>query len=98
MILKRAIRILVFEENFSVINPWPVGGYNPPFICSAQDYLMSQASGQQILRERVLSFIAEMLLPWWSITIVAFAVGFTKTPAGWKSFWAGFLGVGFYGG
>ena len=42
----------------------------------------------------MLSFIAEMYLPWWSIAIVAFAVGFTKTPTGWKSFWAGFLGIG----
>jgi len=43
----------------------------------------------------IFSFITEMFLPWWSIAIVAFAVGFTKTPTGWKSFWAGFLGVGF---
>jgi hypothetical protein len=41
----------------------------------------------------IFSFIIEMLLPWWSIAIVAFAVGFMKTPTGWKSFWAGFLGV-----
>ncbi len=41
----------------------------------------------------IFSFITEMLLPWWSIAMVAFAVGFTKTPNGWKSFWAGFLGV-----
>ncbi|TDI94270.1 MAG: hypothetical protein E2O77_01300 [Caldithrix sp.] len=43
----------------------------------------------------ILSFIAEMFLPWWSIATVAFAVGFVKTATGWKSFWAGFLGVGF---
>ena len=43
----------------------------------------------------IFSFIAEMLLPWWSIAIVAFAIGFGKSPTGWKSFWAGFLGVGF---
>ena len=43
----------------------------------------------------ILSFIAEMFLPWWSIAVVAFAVGFVKTATGWKSFWAGFLGVGF---
>ncbi len=43
----------------------------------------------------IFSFIAEMLLPWWSIAIVAFAVAFAKTPTSWKSFWAGFLGVGF---
>jgi len=43
----------------------------------------------------ILSFISEIFLPWWSIAVVAFAVGITKTPTGWKSFWAGFLGVGF---
>jgi len=43
----------------------------------------------------ILSFIAEMFLPWWSIATVAFAVGFVKRATGWKSFWAGFLGVGF---
>ncbi len=42
----------------------------------------------------IFSYITEMLLPWWSIAIVAFAIGFMKTPSGWKSFWAGFLGVG----
>ncbi len=43
----------------------------------------------------IFSFLAETLLPWWSIAIVAFAVAFAKTPTGWKSFLAGFLGVGF---
>lgn len=43
----------------------------------------------------IFSFIAEILLPWWSIAIVAFAIGFGKSPTGWKSFWAGFLGAGF---
>ncbi len=42
----------------------------------------------------ILGFIAEIFLPWWSIAVMAFAVGFVKTPTGWKSFWAGFLGVG----
>ena len=43
----------------------------------------------------ILSFISEIFVPWWSIAVMAFAVGFVKTPTGWKSFWAGFLGVGF---
>ncbi len=43
----------------------------------------------------IFSFIAEIFLPWWSIAVVAFAIGFMKTPSGWKSFLAGFLGVGF---
>jgi len=43
----------------------------------------------------ILSFISEIFLPWWSIAVMAFAVGFVKTPTDWKSFWAGFLGVGF---
>lgn len=42
----------------------------------------------------ILSFIAELLLPWWSIAIVALAVGFWKMSTGWKAFRAGFLGVG----
>lgn len=43
----------------------------------------------------IFSYIAEMLLPWWSIAIASFAVGFGKAQSGWKSFWAGFLGLGF---
>lgn len=42
----------------------------------------------------ILSFIAEMFLPWWSVAMAAFAVGFVKPATGWKAFWAGFLGVG----
>ncbi len=42
----------------------------------------------------IFSFLEEMLLPWWSIAIVAFAVGFGKAQSGWKSFGAGFLGIG----
>jgi len=43
----------------------------------------------------ILSFVTEIFLPWWSIAIASFAVGFGKVQSGWKSFWAGFIGVGF---
>lgn len=41
----------------------------------------------------VLSFLAELVLPWWSIAVVAFLVGAWKPSSGWKAFGAGFLGV-----
>ena len=35
-----------------------------------------------------------MVLPWWSVAIVAFAIGFCNPVNGWKTFGFGFAGVG----
>ena len=41
-----------------------------------------------------LSLLAEMFLPWWSVALVAFAIGFFHSVNGWKTFGAGFAGIG----
>jgi hypothetical protein len=46
-----------------------------------------------ILLIALLSFIAGMFLPWWSIALVAFLVGVLVPLRLWKSFLAGFLGI-----
>ncbi|HIA69459.1 TPA: hypothetical protein EYN98_26160 [Candidatus Poribacteria bacterium] len=33
-------------------------------------------------------------MPWWSVAIVAFLIGFWKPINGWKTFGSGFVGVG----
>jgi hypothetical protein len=46
-----------------------------------------------ILLIALFSFIAGMFLPWWSLAIIAFAVGLLVPQRLWKSFLAGFLGI-----
>lgn len=41
----------------------------------------------------ILSFIAGLFLPWWSIALVAFGVGFLIPQGVGRSFVSGFLGV-----
>jgi hypothetical protein len=41
----------------------------------------------------LLSFIAGLYLPWWSIAIVAFLSALLMQPKIWVSFIAGFLGI-----
>ena len=53
---------------------------------------MKSLSG--ILLIAILSGIAELFLPWWSIAVVAFAVVLLLKPG--KAFWTGFAGVGIY--
>jgi hypothetical protein len=42
----------------------------------------------------VLASAVQLDLPWWSLAVVAFAVGLAVTPTGWVAFWAGFTGAG----
>jgi hypothetical protein len=39
------------------------------------------------------AFILELFLPWWSIAIAALIVGYLFAQNGWKSFFAGLLGI-----
>ena len=38
--------------------------------------------------------VAQLVLPWWIITPVAFALALALGRRGWGAFWAGFAGVG----
>jgi hypothetical protein len=42
----------------------------------------------------ILGALLQTFLPWWTLTIGAFAIGFLFASNGWKSFFAGFLGIG----
>ena len=42
----------------------------------------------------LLASLAQLVLPWWSLAVVAFAVGFALAPMGRAGFWAGFGGAG----
>ncbi len=42
----------------------------------------------------LLASAAQLVLPWWSLAVVAFAVGFAFAPTGWAAFAAGFGGAG----
>jgi hypothetical protein len=46
-----------------------------------------------ILLTALLSFVAGLYLPWWSVALAAFASCVLIQSAPWKSFLAGFLGV-----
>ncbi len=53
----------------------------------------------QILLIAVISLLAQLMLPWWSLALVAFAVCFWRGPAfpnggAGRAFWYGFAGVG----
>ena len=41
----------------------------------------------------LLSFVAGLYLPWWSVAVVAFGVALTMPQRSWKIFLAGFFGV-----
>jgi len=47
----------------------------------------------QILLIAVLGLLAQLVLPWWSIAIVAFAVCFWRSSKPGSAFWYGFAGV-----
>ena len=38
--------------------------------------------------------LLQYFFPWWTMAIGAFAIGFLFASSGWKSFFAGLLGVG----
>ncbi|HXB43488.1 MAG TPA: hypothetical protein VNV85_05495 [Puia sp.] len=46
-----------------------------------------------ILLTALLSFVAGIYLPWWSIAVVSFVVAFVIPLESWKSFLSTFLGV-----
>src|SRR5271154_3749018 len=46
-----------------------------------------------ILLTALLSFVAGLYLPWWSVAIAAIIVSVIIPLASWKSFLSGFLGV-----
>lgn len=46
-----------------------------------------------ILLTALLSFVAGLYLPWWSVAIAAWIAAVIIPLASWKSFLAGFLGV-----
>ncbi len=47
----------------------------------------------QIVLILLLSALAQLVLPWWSLAIVAFAVCVWRSTSGGQAFIAGFLGV-----
>lgn len=47
-----------------------------------------------ILLIALLSFVAQLLLPWWSIALVAFAFCFGRPSSSGRAFLCSFLGVG----
>ncbi|GAA4351981.1 hypothetical protein GCM10023185_11140 [Hymenobacter saemangeumensis] len=42
----------------------------------------------------LLASLAQLLLPWWSLAVVAFALGFLLARSGKAAFWAAFAGGG----
>ena len=48
----------------------------------------------QIIVILIVSFLLQTFLPWWTMTIGAFIIGYLFAHSGWKSFFAGFIGVG----
>ncbi|WP_210518300.1 hypothetical protein [Hymenobacter terricola] len=42
----------------------------------------------------VLASAAQLDFPWWSLAVVAFAIGLLMAPTGRVAFWAGFSGAG----
>ncbi len=47
----------------------------------------------QILLIVVVSLLAQLVLPWWSLAIVAFAVCFWRATGAGRAFWYGFAGI-----
>ena len=47
----------------------------------------------QILLIALLSLLAQLVLPWWSLAVVAFAVCFWRSPNAGRAFLYGFTGV-----
>lgn len=47
----------------------------------------------QILLIAFLSLLAQLILPWWSIALVAFGVCLWRSPGSARAFWYGFAGV-----
>jgi len=41
----------------------------------------------------VVSLLAQLVLPWWSLAVVAFIICFWRSPSGGRAFLSGFVGV-----
>ena len=48
----------------------------------------------QLIATVILSFLLQDFLPWWTMAVVSFALGYFFGNKGFVSFSAGFLGVG----
>lgn len=48
----------------------------------------------KIVLTAFLAWLLQMMLPWWSVAIAGFAIGFIVYTRGFTSFLTGFLGVG----
>ena len=48
----------------------------------------------QLIATVILSFLLQNFLPWWTMAVVSFALGYLFGNTGFISFCAGFLGVG----
>ena len=48
----------------------------------------------QFISTLVLAFVAQTLLPWWTLALCAFAMGYVFRNKGYLSFLAGFLAAG----
>ena len=48
----------------------------------------------QLVTIVVIAFILQSFLPWWTMTVGAFFIGYLFKSSGWSSFLSGFLGVG----
>jgi len=42
----------------------------------------------------LLATVVQLVLPWWSLAVVALAVGLGLAPSGGRAFWTGFVGAG----
>lgn len=49
--------------------------------------------GASFLLHAGLGFVLTMFLPWWSVAILAFVIGFSLKVDGWQAFLAGFAGM-----
>jgi hypothetical protein len=47
----------------------------------------------QIILIAVLSLLAQLVLPWWSLAIIAFLVCLWRSPSAGQAFFAGFYGI-----
>lgn len=50
----------------------------------------------RIILVAIISYIAELFMPWWSVVISAFLVGVMIEAKGYSAFFSGFLGVAIF--
>ena len=47
----------------------------------------------QIIAILIVCFLLQTFLPWWTMSIGTFIIGYVFAQSGWKSFLAGFIGI-----